>query len=87
MIVSIDSVSKNPEQYFRNVLTSSENLLVSSENGNLIVTREEDWNQLNETLRLLSDHKSLQSLLEGINARKSNSEITKYTLEDVFSGL
>ncbi len=87
MQITLDNVTQNPNYYFNSVLTGTENLIVASENGNLVITREEDWNQLNETLKLLLDKKSLQSLLEGINSRQTNTPIKSYSIEDVFSGL
>ncbi len=87
MQITFENVTQNPYYYLSNVLTGTENLIVASENGNLLITREEDWNQLNETIRLLTDKKSLQSLLEGIKARQTNTPINSYSIEDVFSGI
>lgn len=87
MQVTLDNVTKDPNYYFRSVLAGAENIIVSTEQGNLLITREEDWNQLNETIRLLTDKKSLKSLVEGINSRQTGASIKSYSFEEVFSGL
>lgn len=87
MQITLDNVTKDPNYYFRSVLDGDENLIIASDKGNLVITKEQDWNQLNETLRLLTDKKSLRSLLEGINSRQIGTSVKSYSFEDVFSGL
>jgi PHD/YefM family antitoxin component YafN of YafNO toxin-antitoxin module len=52
-------------------------LIIGSDNGNLILIPEDDWNQLNETMKLLLDSKSLVSLLDGQAARQNGYDIKK----------
>ncbi len=87
MQITLDNVTKDPNYYFKSVLAGAENIIVASDQGNLVITREQDWNQLNETLRLLTDKKSLKSLVEGINSRQTGASIKSYSIEEVFGGL
>ncbi len=43
MQILLDNVTQNPTYYLSSVLTGTENIIVASENGNLVVTREENW--------------------------------------------
>ena len=87
MIATLEKISGNLAGYLNNVLINREELLVSTINGNLIIIPEDDWNHINETLKLFEDKKSLKALLDGHNARNLNIEHKTYSFEEVFDDL
>jgi PHD/YefM family antitoxin component YafN of YafNO toxin-antitoxin module len=87
MTATIEKVTADPTFYFRNVQQNREELIVGSDNGNLIVIPESDWNQMNETINLLMDNLSVNSLLSGHSARENGIDTKKYSFEEVFHDL
>ena len=87
MVSTINLVSENPAKYFSNVLKNNEELIVRTDSGNIVILPESYWNQMNETLKLILDKKSLQSLLEGHLSKDNNTEIKKFSVEEVFHDL
>jgi PHD/YefM family antitoxin component YafN of YafNO toxin-antitoxin module len=87
MVATFEKVTENAAFYFANVIKNREELIIGSDSGNLIVIPEEDWNHMNETMKLLLDSKSLVSLLEGQAARLKGSDIKRYSVEEVFNEL
>ncbi|MBM2814880.1 MAG: Antitoxin [Ignavibacteria bacterium] len=87
MVATIENLSVNIAGYFNNVLANKENLLVSTDNGNLIVIPEDDWEQMNETINLIRDKKSLEALLDGIDSRKQGLKSHSYSQEEIFDDL
>jgi PHD/YefM family antitoxin component YafN of YafNO toxin-antitoxin module len=87
MIATVKQISENAEKYFSNVLKNNSELIIGSSGGNVVVVSETEWNQLNETVRLLTDKISLKSLFDGYQARLDNSEIRHYSIEEVFHDL
>ena len=87
MIATVKQISENAEKYFSSVLKNNKELIIGSTGGNVVVVSETEWNQLNETVRLLTDKISLKSLLEGYQARLDKSELQHYSMEEVFHDL
>ncbi|SHN93045.1 hypothetical protein BHECKSOX_2089 [Bathymodiolus heckerae thiotrophic gill symbiont] len=68
-------------------LKTHDEINISSDNGAVIMIPQDDYDEMQETLRLLSDKLSLKALLEAHEARK-NGEIPKsYSIKDVFCDL
>ena len=87
MIATFEKVTENAAFYFANVLKNREELIIGSDNGNLILIPDDDWNQMIESMKLLLNSKSLVSLLDGQTARQNGSDIKKYSVEEVFDEL
>ena len=87
MVATIEKVISNPTFYFKNVQQNKEELIVGSDNGNLIIIPESDWNQMNETINLLVDKLSINSLVMGHLARENKEDIKKYSVSEVFYDL
>ena len=87
MIATLDKVVSNPAFYFSNVIQNNEELIVGSDNGNLIIIPESDWNQMNETINLLIDKLSINSLVMGHLARETQEDLKKYSISEIFYDL
>ncbi|MDT3739718.1 MAG: hypothetical protein RO257_09470 [Candidatus Kapabacteria bacterium] len=87
MVATIKQFSENAEYYLSSVLKNNKELIIDSAGGNVVLVTEDEWNQLNETVRLLKDDISMKALLEGQQARANNLEVKKYSIEEVFNNL
>ncbi len=85
--ITLDKLNSNFTNYFINTINIDEELLVTSEFGNLVIINENQWNKMNETLMLLSDKISLKALLVSHQERESGLGSKSYSIEEVFSDL
>ena len=68
-------------------LKTHEELSIASDNGAVIMLPQDDYESMLETLRLLSDKKSLKALLDVHQARKDKVTLECYSVKDVFGDL
>ena len=68
-------------------LSTNEEINIASPNGAIVMIAQNDYESMQETLRLLSDKKSLRALLDGHYKRENNIDIQSYTIEDIFSDI
>jgi len=68
-------------------LRTHEEVNIASENGAIIMLPQEDYESIMETVRLLSDKKSLKALLDAHSLRDNGVEPVSYKVEDVFGDL
>lgn len=68
-------------------LKTHEEVNIASENGAIIMLPQEDYEAMLETVRLLSDKKSLKALLDAHSQRDNGFEPVSYKVEDVFGDL
>lgn len=85
--VTLDALNLNIQNYFLSAVNNNEALLVTSDFGNLVLINESEWNKINETLKLLSDQISLNSLVEAHRERDKGKEPSSYSIQEVFSDL
>jgi PHD/YefM family antitoxin component YafN of YafNO toxin-antitoxin module len=87
MVTTLDRIIEKPEFYLLNVLKNNEELIVDSKLGNFVVVPENDWNQMNETLKLLNDKVALKALIEGKSLRNAGHVPDGYSIEEIFNDL
>ncbi len=68
-------------------LKTHDEVNIASENGSIVMLPQEDYEAIMETMRLLSDKKSLKALLDAHIKRDQKEEIVSYRVEEVFSDL
>jgi len=85
--ITLNEASKNLPFYVNYAITSSDEVNIATDNGSIVMITENDYNSMMETLRLLSDEKSLKALLDSHFARDNNIEVKKYSIEEVFSDI
>ena len=84
---TIDNAIKNFKNIFTQVLSNSEEALIVSDNGSVVIINKDDWESIQETLSLLKDKKSLRALLNGHKARDNNKKLKSKSVEKIFSDL
>ena len=65
-------------------VTSDQAVTISTEDGAVTIIPREDYESMQETLKLLTDKKSLQTLLKGHQDRNAGYVADSYNLEDIF---
>lgn len=85
--ITLEQASEDLIGHINYSLSSHEELSIASNNGSIIMLPQDDYNSIQETLKLLSDKKSLKALLDGHEARDSGEDIESYSLEDVFNDI
>ncbi|MCX6146127.1 MAG: hypothetical protein NTW25_02600 [Candidatus Kapabacteria bacterium] len=83
--VTLEKLNLNIDNYFLSAINNNEELLITSDYGNLVMINENEWNRINETLNLLSDKISLNSLLISHKERENGIEPESYSINEVFS--
>ncbi len=70
-----------------NMLLSNEEVSIVSDKGAVVMLTQKDYESMQETLRLLSDKKSLKALLDAHQKRDSDEPLESYSVTEVFSDL
>ena len=85
--ITIEQANADFQKIINYSLTTHDEVNIASDKGAVIIIPQEDYEAMQETLRLLSDKQSLKALLDGHEARKKGKKIKSYTVKDVFSDL
>ncbi len=86
-LVSIKDARKQFKEIIHRALKDNEEVMISSDQGNLILISQDDWEQMQESLKLLKDKTALKSLLEGHKTREMGKMVQGKTVSEVFSDL
>ena len=70
--VNISNFKKDISTYINQTIEYSEPINVSTENGNIVIMSEDEYNGMMETMRLLSIPAMRETLLEGMKARRED---------------
>ncbi len=68
-------------------LKTHDEICIASDDGAVVVIPQSDYDSMQETLRVLSDKKSLLALLEGHFARDHEKGLKSYSVEEAFGDL
>ena len=68
-------------------LLSHEEVSIVSDKGAVVMLTQEDYESMQETLRLLGDKKSLKALLDAHQQRDTDKPLKSYDVTEVFSDL
>jgi len=85
--ITYKQANSNLIEHINYSLSTHEEVNIASENGAIIMIPQTDYESMQETLRLLSDKKSLKALLESHEYRDNNVEMESYSIEEVFSDI
>jgi len=85
--VTIKQANSDLIGHINYILRTHEEVNIASENGAIVMIPQDDYEAMQETLRLLQDKKSLKALLDGHEQRDKNQVIQSYSVEEVFSDL
>jgi PHD/YefM family antitoxin component YafN of YafNO toxin-antitoxin module len=85
--ITLEQANKDLLGHINHSLKTHEEVNIASDNGAIIMLPQEDYESIMETVRLLSDKKSLKALLDSHLQREEGIEPTSYRVEDVFGDL
>ncbi len=86
-LVSIKDAKKQFKEIIHYALKDSEEVMISSDQGNLILVSQDNWEQMQESLKLLKDKTALKSLLEGHKQREMGKKVQGKPVSEVFNDL
>jgi PHD/YefM family antitoxin component YafN of YafNO toxin-antitoxin module len=86
-VVSINNALKDLPGLIDRTIQDVEELLIVSDQGAVVMVDQDEWESIQETLRLLQDKKSLKALLESHKLRDENREIEAKSPEEAFHDL
>jgi len=84
---SLDQISDGFSSIVDETLKQSDTISLETPKGVVIVMSQDDYNEMEATLALLKDPKSLQALLDGHQQRQNYQKPQSYSLNEVFSDL
>jgi antitoxin YefM len=82
--VLLENALQNFPDLMKNVLMNNDETLIVSNFGSVMMISESDWNEIQETLHLLKDKRSLAALLESHKLRDQNHKIKSKSIEETF---
>ena len=85
--ITIEQARQDLVSHINYTLNTHEEINISSPGGAIVMIPEDDYESMQETLRLLSDKKSLRALLDGHHTRDNKQALKAYSVEEVFSDL
>jgi len=85
--LSLQQASTNLPYIIAETIKNSDETLIVSDNGAVIMIDKDYWEEIQETLRLLRDKKSLAALLEGHQQRDQDIIPPGKTTDEVFNDL
>ena len=85
--ITIEQANQDLISHINYTLSTREEINISSPSGAIVMIPEDDYEAIQETLRLLSDKKSLRALLNGHHIRDNNQNPKTYSVREVFSDL
>lgn len=85
--VNIEKASQALPQLIYNTIKNCEETVIVSDTGAVVLIDQAEWENIQETLKLLHDEKSLKTLLEGHKARDQGTRPDSVSIEEAFYDL
>jgi PHD/YefM family antitoxin component YafN of YafNO toxin-antitoxin module len=85
--INFDSAFANFPKLVADTIQSSEEVVIVTDEGSVVMLKESDWESVKEMLKLLKDKKSLAALLDSHKARDKGQSILFKSSEQVFDDL
>lgn len=84
---SLENINNDLSTVLYHAIKSNEEVSISTPKGAVILMPQDEYESMQETLRLLNDKKSLKALLDSHQQRDNHEPLKSYTLEEVFSDI
>ncbi len=84
---SLENINNDLSSLLYHTIKSHEEVSISTPKGAVIMIAQDEYNSMQETLRLLNDKKSLKALLDSHQQRDENLKPKSYGVEEVFSDI
>lgn len=85
--ITLEQATINFQEIINYALRTHDEVNIASNKGAVILIPQEDYDAMQETLKLLSDKQSLKALLKSHDLRKNGKQPKSYTIKEVFSDL
>lgn len=85
--VSIREAMKDLPGLINTTINDVDETVIVSEYGSVVVIDQNEWESIQETLRLLKDKRSLKALLESHKIRDKGKKIRAKSVEEAFYDL
>jgi PHD/YefM family antitoxin component YafN of YafNO toxin-antitoxin module len=85
--VSVKNAMKDLPGIINHTIKNVEEVLIVSDFGSVVVVDQNEWESIQETLRLLKDKRSLKALLESHKMRDENKKIKAKSVDEAFYDL
>jgi PHD/YefM family antitoxin component YafN of YafNO toxin-antitoxin module len=85
--ISLNQATADMQSFINYTLSSKEEINIATDNGAVVMLPQEEYESMLETLRLISDKKSLKALLESHAIRDDGKEPKAYSISEVFGDL
>ena len=85
--ISIDNAIKDLPGLINQTIKNVDKVVIVSDYGSVVVIDQNEWESIQETLRLLKDKRSLKALLNSHKMRDKNKEIEAKSVEEAFYDL
>ena len=85
--VTLNQAVTDLKKMIKDTLNNKDVITISTEDGAVTILPQEDYESMQETLKLLTDKKSLQALLKGHQGRNAGYVADSYILEDIFDDI
>ncbi len=85
--ISIKNAIKDLPGIINQTIKNVDEVVIVSDYGSVVVIDQNEWESIQETLRLLKDKRSLKALLNSHKMRDKNKEIEAKSVEEAFYDL
>jgi PHD/YefM family antitoxin component YafN of YafNO toxin-antitoxin module len=85
--VTLDQATRDLKSIIKKTIRDHDETVIASDEGAVVVLEENEWSNIKETLRLLSDRKSLIALLESHTIRDKGKNPESVTVEEAFNDI
>jgi len=85
--VSLSNAVKDLPGLINRTIEDLDEIVIVSDQGSVVVIDQNEWESIQETLRLLKDKRSLKALLESHKRRDQKKEIDAKSVEEAFYDL
>jgi PHD/YefM family antitoxin component YafN of YafNO toxin-antitoxin module len=83
--ISLHEATTTFPSLMQSALHDSEEITIVSDEGAVVMVSQDYWNELQETVRILSDKRALAALLEGHRMRREHGVPIGKSPEEVFA--
>lgn len=85
--MTVHETSSNLPSVIEKTIENSDETIIVSDNGAVVMVAESYWEAIQETLRLLQDKRSRKALLDGHRLRDTGQPIQAKTVDKAFNDL
>ncbi|HCL55643.1 MAG TPA: hypothetical protein DHW82_01350 [Spirochaetia bacterium] len=85
--ITLEQATKHFSKIIQDSLKNHEDIHIATNKGTVVILPQEDYESMQETLRLLADKKSLQALLASHLERDKGVIPKNLSIEEVFNDL